>query len=97
MTTALFAFGYPTSIAVITRWLPVVRERRTAWFVAHEVAVAAIITGWDSAILRGTGCPALEDYYRLRSAGLLAGDSPRAARLRCALYERFFRQLLAQN
>ena len=46
MTTALFAFGYPTSIAVITRWLPVVRERRTAWFVAHDVAVAAIVTGW---------------------------------------------------
>jgi hypothetical protein len=46
MTTALFAFGYPTSIAVIARWLPVVRERRTSWFVAHEVAVAAIVTGW---------------------------------------------------
>ena len=46
MTTALFAFGYPTSIAVISRWLPVVRERRTAWFVAHEAAVAAIVAGW---------------------------------------------------
>ena len=46
MTTALFAFGYPTSIVVISRWLPVVRERRTAWFVAHEVAVAAIVAGW---------------------------------------------------
>ncbi len=46
MTTALFAFGYPTSIAVIARWLPVVRERRTRWFVAHQVAVAAIVTGW---------------------------------------------------
>ena len=39
-------FGYPTSIAVLTRWLPVVRERRTAWFAAHEVAVAAIVAGW---------------------------------------------------
>jgi hypothetical protein len=46
VTTALFAFGYPTSIVVISRWLPVVRERRTAWFVAHEVAVAAIVAGW---------------------------------------------------
>jgi hypothetical protein len=46
VTTALFAFGYPTSIAVIARWLPVVRERRTAWFAAHEVAVAAIVAGW---------------------------------------------------
>jgi hypothetical protein len=46
VTTALFAFGYPTSLVVITRWLPVVRERRTAWFAVHEVAVAAIVAGW---------------------------------------------------
>jgi hypothetical protein len=39
-------FGYPTSIAVLTRWLPVVRERRAAWFAAHELAVVAIVTGW---------------------------------------------------
>ena len=46
MSTALFVFGYPTSIAVIARWIPVVRERRTRWFVAHELAVAAIVAGW---------------------------------------------------
>ena len=46
MTTALFAFGYPVSIAVIVRWLPVVRERRVRWFAAHELAVAAIVAGW---------------------------------------------------
>jgi hypothetical protein len=46
VTTALFAVGYPTSIGVLVRWLPVVRERRTAWFVAHEVAVGAIVAGW---------------------------------------------------
>jgi hypothetical protein len=46
VTTALFAFGYPTSIAVIARWIPVVRERRTVWFAAHELAVAAIVAGW---------------------------------------------------
>ena len=46
MTTALFVFGYPTSIAVIVRWLPVVRQRRIWWFVVHEVAVAAIVAGW---------------------------------------------------
>jgi hypothetical protein len=44
--TALFAVGYPVSIAVIARFVPVVRERRTAWFVAHELAVAAIVAGW---------------------------------------------------
>jgi hypothetical protein len=46
VSTALFVFGYPTSIAVIARWIPVVRERRTRWFVAHEIAVAAIVAGW---------------------------------------------------
>lgn len=44
--TALFAFGYPVSIAVIVRFVPVVRERRLKWLVAHDVAVAAIVAGW---------------------------------------------------
>jgi hypothetical protein len=42
----LFGIGYPVAIIVISRWIPVVRERRTAWFVAHELAVAAIVLGW---------------------------------------------------
>jgi len=42
----LLAVGYPVSIVVIARWVPVVRERRTAWFVAHHAAVIAIILGW---------------------------------------------------
>jgi hypothetical protein len=46
VTTALFVFGYPVSIAVIVRWLPVVRQRRIKWFIAHQIAVAAIIAGW---------------------------------------------------
>jgi hypothetical protein len=44
--TALFAVGYPTSIAVILRFVPVVRERRWKWLVAHDLAVAAIVAGW---------------------------------------------------
>ena len=42
---ALFVVGYPLAIAVIARWVPVVRERRTRWFLAHEAAVAAIVAG----------------------------------------------------
>ncbi len=42
----LFAFGYPTSIAVISRFVPVVREQRTTWFVLHTAGVAAIVAGW---------------------------------------------------
>jgi hypothetical protein len=44
--TALFAFGYPTSITVILRFVPVVRERRLKWLAAHDLGVAAIIAGW---------------------------------------------------
>jgi hypothetical protein len=50
--TVLFAFGYPISIVVILRFVPVVRERRTKWLVAHDLAVAAIVAGWA---LKGDG------------------------------------------
>jgi hypothetical protein len=46
VSTALFVFGYPTAIAVLTRWIPVVREQRTRWFLAHELAVGTIVAGW---------------------------------------------------
>ncbi len=46
MSTVLLAAGYPTSIVVLTRFAPVVRERRVAWFVAHQAAVTAIVAGW---------------------------------------------------
>jgi len=42
----LFVVGYPLAVGVITRWVPVVRERRTAWFAVHTAAVGAIVTGW---------------------------------------------------
>jgi hypothetical protein len=43
---ALMVVGYPVAIAVIARWVPVVRERRTTWFAAHTAAVAAIVAAW---------------------------------------------------
>ena len=42
----LLVVGYPVAIVVIARWVPVVREQRTRWFVAHGAAVLAIIAGW---------------------------------------------------
>lgn len=48
--TALHVVGYPTAIAVIARFVPVVRERRTRWFLTHQAGVAAIVGGW---LLRG--------------------------------------------
>ncbi len=43
---ALFGFGYPTSIGVLSRFVPVVRQRRWRWLVTHHLAVAAIVAGW---------------------------------------------------
>lgn len=45
---ALFGFGYPAAIAVIARWMPVVRERRWRWLVVHHLGMAAIIAGYVS-------------------------------------------------
>jgi DNA-binding winged helix-turn-helix (wHTH) protein len=37
-------------------------------------------------VLRGEPCPSAESFYRLRTAGVLTGDSHQQARMRCALY-----------
>jgi hypothetical protein len=42
----LFASGYPVAIAVIARFVPVVRERRLRWLVVHHMGVTAIVSGW---------------------------------------------------
>ncbi len=46
LVVLLFGVGYPVSVTVIARWLPVVRERRWRWFTAHEFGVLAIVVGW---------------------------------------------------
>ena len=43
---ALFGLGYPASVAVVSRFVPVVRERRWRWLAVHHLAVAAIIAAW---------------------------------------------------
>jgi hypothetical protein len=48
-------------------------------------------------LLRGEPCPTPMSFYRLRSAGVIAGDSQREARLRCVLYQRYLsRHLLPE-
>ena len=47
--------GYPVAFVVVTRWVPVVRERRWRWFASHQAAMAAVVTGW---LLRGRGSSA---------------------------------------
>ena len=46
------------------------------------------------AVLRGETGLSSSDFYRLRSAGILAGDSPRDAALRCELYSIYLRKHL---
>jgi hypothetical protein len=36
--------------------------------------------------LHGQPCPTPESFYRLRSAGVVVGDSAASANLRCSLY-----------
>jgi hypothetical protein len=47
------------------------------------------------AVLGGGPCPSAEAFYRLRSAGILAGESARDARLRCQLYSDYLQQHLS--
>jgi hypothetical protein len=54
VSSLLHLAGYPVSLVVIARWLPVVRERRWRWLAAHQAGVTAIVVGW---LLRGKAAP----------------------------------------
>lgn len=46
------------------------------------------------AVLRGCPCPTRESFYRLRSAGVLAGSSAQDARPRCPVYATYLQRHL---
>jgi hypothetical protein len=46
------------------------------------------------AMLQGRPCPTPEAFYRLRTAGVLIGDSERAVRFRCRLYATYLERHL---
>ena len=71
MTIALFAFGYPVSIAVIARWVPVVREQRWRWFLLHQAAVGAIVAG--HALADRGGAVAVNATWFVVAAGWFLG------------------------
>ncbi len=56
--------------------------RRILVLLARDEALADVVRGG----LRGEPCATQEAFYRLRSAGVMAGDSPRTIRPRCQLY-----------
>jgi hypothetical protein len=45
-------------------------------------------------LLRGRPCPNAESFYRLRTAGIVAGDSAQNARPRCQVYETYLKRHL---
>jgi hypothetical protein len=45
-------------------------------------------------VLQGRPCPISDSFYRLRSAGVLVGDSPRHIRPRCQLYATYLEKHL---
>lgn len=56
--------------------------RRILMLLEREPALLDAMRG----LLRGRPCPSAESFYRLRSAGIIAGESATAAKPRCRLY-----------
>jgi ribosomal protein L29 len=59
--------------------------RRTLVSLTQDPTLAGVMRG----VLENRGCPDTESFYRLRSAGLISGDSPRSAKSRCQLYSNY--------
>jgi hypothetical protein len=64
--------------------------RRILVLLAQDTALCEVVRG----VLKGQSPPTEESFYRLRSAGVMAGDSPRDARLRCHLYSAYLERHL---
>lgn len=68
---ALFTFGYPVSLVVIARFVPVVRERRRRWILWHQAAVAAIVAGftlrsdWSAVAINSSWFVVAASWYTL--------------------------------
>jgi hypothetical protein len=54
--------------------------------ILHGLSQDSALAGAVRAVLAGRPCPSVDGFYRLRSAGVLAGESATDARLRCRLY-----------
>ena len=59
--------------------------RRILFSLAQDPALCNIVRN----VLKGVHTAATEEFYRLRSAGIVAGESAREMQPRCQLYERY--------
>lgn len=64
--------------------------RRILVLLAKDAALTDVVRG----ILKDQPCPTPESFYRLRSAGVIMGNSPAEARPRCRLYAMYLRRHL---
>jgi hypothetical protein len=64
--------------------------RRILVLLAKDPALTEIVRG----LLRGQPCPTPESFYRLRSAGVVAGSSQSEAQFRCRLYSSYLQRHL---
>src|SRR5262245_32918611 len=64
--------------------------RRVIASLEQDPALCEVACG----LLQGQPCPTQESFYRLRSAGLFAGDSARYVRPRCQLYATYLEKRL---
>ena len=64
--------------------------RRILVLLARDPALCEVVRS----ILRGEPCPTVEDFYRLRSAGVMAGDSAQEVKPRCQLYATYLKRHL---
>ena len=64
--------------------------RRIAASLEQDKDLSEVVRG----ILNNQPCPTQESFYRLRSAGLIVGDSAREARPRCQLYATYLAKRL---
>jgi AAA domain-containing protein/protein kinase-like protein len=64
--------------------------RRILVLLAKDAELSEVVRG----ILRGRPCPMAASFYRLRSAGVMAGETPADARPRCRIYATYLKRHL---
>ena len=64
--------------------------RRMLVLLAKDAELTEAMRG----VLSGDPCPGTASFYRLRSAGIVKGDTPREARIRCNIYTRYLKDRL---
>src|SRR5262249_17398779 len=64
--------------------------RRMLVLLAKDPALTEAVRG----MLDGELCPSTASFYRLRSAGVLKGDAPTEAKIRCNIYARYLKDRL---